>query len=78
MTLLIIINREKREEPLPSSIEVVLVLLMWMLVVVDVVDANSLLEWACLAQQFVVEGGGKSKQRAKDESENQPNNHVIN
>ena len=45
MTLLIIINREKREELLPSSIEVVLVLLMWMLDVVDVVDA-SLQEWA--------------------------------
>ena len=45
---LIIINREEREEPLPSFTEMVPVLLMWMLVVVDVVDAISLLEWASI------------------------------
>ena len=43
--ILIIKNRGEKIGTIPSFIEVVLVLQMWMLDVVDVVDA-SLLEWA--------------------------------
>ena len=75
--ILIIKNRGEKIGTIPSFIEVVLVLQMWMLDVVDVVDA-SLLEWA--STDPVIRGRRRRKEQTtckRDESQNQPINHVI-